>query len=60
MVTNFQKVKEMATFITKILNSQTGIIFQRSHMTSIIACEMAKNLAITEIKILKNFPMLLS
>lgn len=54
MVNNFEQVKEMAGFLKKILNSQTGLLFQRGHLTSIIACEMAKNMAVTEIKVFEK------
>ncbi len=44
MVKNFEKSPEMSGLLHKVINSKTGLIFQRSHMTSIVACEMIKNL----------------
>ena len=50
MVKNFEQSAEMSGFLHKIINSQSGLLFQRSHMTSIVACEMAKNLNVTDKK----------
>ncbi len=48
MVKNFEKSPEMSNLLHKVINSETGLLFQRCHMTSIVASEMIKNLNITE------------
>jgi response regulator RpfG family c-di-GMP phosphodiesterase len=44
MVKNFEKSPEMSNLLHKVINSQTGILYQRCHMTSVVASEMIKNL----------------
>lgn len=44
MIKNFQKSPEMSGLLHKVINSKTGTIYQKSHMTSVVACEMIKNL----------------
>lgn len=44
MIMNFQKSPEMSGLLHKVINSKTGAIYQMSHMTSVVACEMIKNL----------------
>ena len=46
MVKNFDKFPEMSGLLHKVINSETGYLYQRSHMTSVVACEMVKNLKI--------------
>jgi response regulator RpfG family c-di-GMP phosphodiesterase len=48
MVKNFEKSPEMSGLLHKVINSQTGLIYQRCHMTLIVACEMIKNLKIVD------------
>ncbi|MDO9183376.1 MAG: hypothetical protein Q7U04_13260 [Bacteriovorax sp.] len=48
MVKNFEKSPEMSNLLHKVINSQTGLLFQRCHMTSVVACEIIKNLKIDE------------
>lgn len=48
MVKNFEKSPEMSNLLHKVINSQTGLLFQRCHMTSIVAFEMIKNLKIKD------------
>lgn len=48
MVKNFEKSPEMSNLLHKVINSQTGLLFQRCHMTSIVASEMIKNLKIKD------------
>ncbi|MFA6238507.1 MAG: hypothetical protein WC635_14330 [Bacteriovorax sp.] len=48
MVKNFEKSPEMSNLLHKVINSQTGLLFQRCHMTSVVASEMIKNLKINE------------
>ena len=48
MVKNFEDSPEMSNLLHKVINSQTGILYQRCHMTSVVASEMIKNLKITE------------
>lgn len=44
MVKNFEKSPEMSGLLHKVINSKTGILYQISHMTSVVACEVIKNL----------------
>jgi response regulator RpfG family c-di-GMP phosphodiesterase len=44
MVKNFEKSPEMSNLLHKVINSQTGLLYQRCHMTSVVASEMIKNL----------------
>jgi response regulator RpfG family c-di-GMP phosphodiesterase len=44
MIMNFQKSPEMSALLHKVINSKTGTLYQKSHMTSVVACEMIKNL----------------
>ncbi|MGZ3790396.1 MAG: hypothetical protein ACXVLQ_17825 [Bacteriovorax sp.] len=44
MVKNFEKSPEMSNLLHKVINSQTGLLFQRCHMTSVVASEIIKNL----------------
>lgn len=44
MVKNFRKSPEMSNLLHKVINSETGLLFQRCHMTSVVASEMIKNL----------------
>lgn len=48
MVKNFESFPEMSGLLHKVINSETGYLYQRSHMTSIVACEMVKNLKIKD------------
>lgn len=48
MVKNFEKSPEMSNLLHKVINSQTGLLFQRCHMTSVVASEMIKNLKIND------------
>lgn len=44
MIKNFQKSPEMSGLLHKVINSKTGALYQKSHMTSVVASEMIKNL----------------
>lgn len=44
MVKNFEKSPEMSNLLHKVINSNTGVLYQRCHMTSVVASEMIKNL----------------
>jgi response regulator RpfG family c-di-GMP phosphodiesterase len=44
MIKNFQKSPEVSGLLHKVINSKTGTLYQKSHMTSVVACEMIKNL----------------
>lgn len=44
MIKTFEKSPEMSNLLHKVINSETGLLFQRCHMTSIVASEMIKNL----------------
>ena len=48
MVKNFEKSPEMSNLLHKVINSQTGLLYQRCHMTSVVASEMIKNLKFNE------------
>ena len=48
MVKNFEKSPEMSNLLHKVINSKTGSSYQRSHMTSVVACELIKNLKIAD------------
>ncbi|NOT80590.1 MAG: hypothetical protein HOP07_16505 [Bacteriovoracaceae bacterium] len=48
MVKNFEKSPEMSSLLHKVINSKTGVLYQRCHMTSIVACEMIKNLKLKD------------
>ena len=50
MVKNFEKSPEMSNLLHKVINSKTGLLFQRCHMTSVVASEIIKNLKITDPK----------
>lgn len=47
MIKNFTQGDEMAVLLHRVINSRTGMLFQRSHMTSVVASECLKNLKIT-------------
>lgn len=47
MIKNFTQGDEMAALLHRVINSRTGMLFQRSHMTSVVASECLKNLKIT-------------
>lgn len=48
MVKNFEKSPEMSGLLHKVINSKTGLIYQRSHMTSVVACEVIRNLKLND------------
>ncbi|RPJ77781.1 MAG: hypothetical protein EHM20_05480 [Alphaproteobacteria bacterium] len=48
MVNNFQKSPEMSNLLHKVINSETQLLFQRCHMTSVVASEMVNNLKLTD------------
>ena len=50
MVKNFEKSPEMSSLLYKVINSKTGLLYQRCHMTSVVASEMIKNLKINDPK----------
>ena len=50
MVKNFQKSPGMSNLLNKLISSQTGLLYQRCHMTSVVACEMIKNLKLDDPK----------
>ena len=49
MIKNFKKSPEMSGLLHKVINSKTGTMYQRSHMTSVVACEITKNLKYDDI-----------
>lgn len=50
MVKNFEKSPEMSNLLHKVINSNTGVLYQRCHMTSVVASEMIKNLKYDDAK----------
>lgn len=50
MVKNFEKSPEMSNHLHRVINSQTGLLYQRCHMTSIVANQMIKNLKLNDSK----------
>lgn len=44
MVKNFERSPEMSNLLHKVINSKTGLLFQRCHMTSVVSSEILKNL----------------
>lgn len=48
MVKNFEKSPEMSNLLHKVINSKTGVLYQRSHMISVVACEVIKNLKLSD------------
>lgn len=44
MIKNFEKTPEMSNLLHKVINSETGLLWKRCHMTSIVANEIVKNL----------------
>jgi HD-GYP domain-containing protein (c-di-GMP phosphodiesterase class II) len=48
MIKNFEKSPEMSGLLHKVINSKTGFQYQRSHMISVVACEVVKNLKIND------------
>ncbi|MBY0415434.1 MAG: hypothetical protein K2Q18_14780 [Bdellovibrionales bacterium] len=46
MVKSFEKSPEMSGLLHKIINSSTGVLYQKCYMTAVVACEMMKNLNI--------------
>ncbi len=48
MIKNFEKSPEMSGLLHKVINSKTSSLYQRSHMTSIVGCEVVKNLKISD------------
>lgn len=48
MIKNFERNPEMSGLLHKVINSKTGLLYQRSHMISVVASEMIKNLKIND------------
>lgn len=48
MLKNFEKSPEMSNLLHKVINSKTGILFQRCHLTSAVSFEILKNLKISD------------
>jgi hypothetical protein len=44
MIKNVEESPEMSSLLHKVINAQTPLMFQRCHMTSVIASECLKNL----------------
>lgn len=48
MVKSFQNSPHMSGMLHKVINSKTGLLYQRCHMTCVVACEMIKNLEVKD------------
>ena len=48
MIKNFERNPEMSGLLHKVINSKTGLLYQQSHMISVVASEVVKNLKIQE------------
>jgi response regulator RpfG family c-di-GMP phosphodiesterase len=48
MIKNFEKSPKMSGLLHKVINSKTNLLFQRCHMTSVVACEVIKNLKLID------------
>lgn len=44
MIKSFEKSPEMSGLLHKVINSKSGLLYQRSYMIAVVACEMMKNL----------------
>lgn len=49
MMKNFERSPEMSNLLHKVINSKTGIMYQRCHMTSVVATEICNSLKIADI-----------
>jgi HD-GYP domain-containing protein (c-di-GMP phosphodiesterase class II) len=49
MIKNFENNPEMSNLLHKVINSKAGVLFQRCHMTSVVASEMIKNLNFSKV-----------
>jgi len=48
MIKNFEHNPEMSGLLHKVINSKTGLLYQKSHMISVVASEVVKNLKIED------------
>jgi hypothetical protein len=48
MIKNFETSPIMSGLLHKLINSKTGIMFQKAHMTSVVASDIIKNLNLNE------------
>lgn len=48
MMKIFEKSPEMSNLLHKVINSKTGLLYQRCHMTSVVSGEILKNLNIED------------
>jgi HD-GYP domain-containing protein (c-di-GMP phosphodiesterase class II) len=48
MVKIFEKSPEMSNLLHKLINSKTGVLYQRCHMTSVVSSEILKNLNVED------------
>lgn len=44
MVKSFEKSPEMSGLLHKVINSKSGMLYQRCYMISVVSCEMMKNM----------------
>jgi HD-GYP domain-containing protein (c-di-GMP phosphodiesterase class II) len=55
MISSTKKSPEVNSVLHKIINSKSGYLYQHGHMSSIVACEIAKNLGLTGNEVVKKF-----
>jgi response regulator RpfG family c-di-GMP phosphodiesterase len=48
MIKNFERNPEMSGLLHKVINSKTGLLYQKSHMISVVASDVVKNLKIDD------------
>lgn len=48
MIKNFERNPEMSGLLHKVINSKTGLLYQNSHMISVVASEVVKNLKLED------------
>ncbi len=48
MIKNFERNPEMSGLLHKVINSKTGMLYQRSHMISVVASEIIRNLKLND------------
>jgi HD-GYP domain-containing protein (c-di-GMP phosphodiesterase class II) len=48
MIKIFDSHPEMSNLLHKVINSKTGLLYQRCHMTSVVASEISRNLKIED------------
>ena len=55
MISSTRKSPEVNSVLHKIINSKSGYLYQHGHMSSVVSCEIAKNLGLVGEDIVKKF-----